>query len=192
MDECIEIQWPVSIKELSKILGSTRVRIQSIKNSLGNEFIEGIDYKWSFKRGSPRLIVFLKEGAIKIAEKLPIEKAANFLANEGIEKKHKITHESHYIEIIIESINNLTPAFKQYSIDGYRIDLYFPDLKLAIECDEQNHKNYNIIHHELRQHYIEQKLHCQFIRFDPYKEDFNIGIVINKIFLKILEKKLPT
>jgi very-short-patch-repair endonuclease len=190
MDEHIEIQWPVSIKELSKILGSTRVRIQNIKNSFGNKFIEGVDYKWSSKRGSPKHIVFFKQGAIKIAEKLPNEKAGNFLDNEGIEKKHKITHESHYIEIIIEAINNLTPAFKQYSVDGYRIDLYLPDLKLAIECDEQSHKNYNIYRHEFRQYYLEQKMQCQFIRFDPYKKDFNVGIVINKILLKILENKI--
>ena len=190
MDEHIDIQWPVSIKKLSEILGSTRESIQNIKNKFGNKFNEGIHYEWSSKRGSPRLIVINKEGAIKIAMKLPNEKAANFLANEGIEKKHKITHESHYIEIIKEAINNLTPAIKQYSVDGYRIDLYLPELKLAIECDEQGHKNYNIFRHELRQKHLEQKMNCQFIRFDPHKEDFNVGAVIHKILLKILENKV--
>lgn len=190
MDERIDIPWPVSIIELSKILGSTRGRIQNIKNKFRDKFVEGIDYEWSSKRGSPRQIVLSKKGAIKIAEKLPNEKAANFLAGEGIEKKHKITHESHYIETIIEAINKLTPAIKQYAVDGYRIDLYLPDLKLAIECDEQGHKNYNIVRHELRQNYLEEKMQCQFIRFDPDKEDFNVGTVINKIFLKILENRV--
>jgi very-short-patch-repair endonuclease len=184
----IDNQWPKPIKELSKILGSTRERITNIKSELYDDFIEDIDYKWSSKRGSPKLLVITKEGAIKIAKKLPNEKAANFLAIEGIEKKHKITHESHYIEIIKEAINNLTPAFSQYHIDGYRIDLYLPDLKLAIECDERGHKHYSILKHEFRQHYIEQKMQCQFIRFDPHKEEFNIGTVINKIFLKIILK----
>ncbi|MDO9558848.1 MAG: hypothetical protein Q7I89_04085 [Syntrophales bacterium] len=190
MDELIDIQWPVSIKYLAEIWGLSRESIESIKNKLGSQFIEGIDYKWSLKRGSPKFIVLFKEGAIKIAKKLPNEKAANFLVKEGIEKKHKITPESHYIEIIIESIRNLTPAIKQYSVDRYRIDLYLPDLKLAIECDEQGHKNYNIFRHELRQKELEQKMNCQFIRFDPHKEDFNIGVVINKIFLIILQDKL--
>ena len=32
----------------------------------------------------------------------------------------------------------------QYSVLGYRIDLYFRDCKLAIEVDEKGHKDRNI------------------------------------------------
>ena len=34
----------------------------------------------------------------------------------------------------------------QYSVLGYKIDLYFNDYKLAIEFDEKSHKNRNIGH----------------------------------------------
>ena len=30
---------------------------------------------------------------------------------------------------------------EQYHVDGYRIDLYFPEYKLAIECDEFGHRD---------------------------------------------------
>ena len=39
----------------------------------------------------------------------------------------------------------------QYSVLGYRIDLYFHDYKLAIEVDEKGHKDRNIDHEIQRQ-----------------------------------------
>ena len=31
----------------------------------------------------------------------------------------------------------------QYSVGSYRVDLYFPDYNLVIECDEHGHKDRN-------------------------------------------------
>ena len=39
----------------------------------------------------------------------------------------------------------------QYSVLGYRIDLYFHDHKLTIEVDEKGHKDRNIDHGIKRQ-----------------------------------------
>ena len=39
---------------------------------------------------------------------------------------------------------------RQFSIGSYRIDLYFPEHKLAIECDEHNHEDRDI-NYEIRQ-----------------------------------------
>ena len=83
-----------------------------------------------------------------------------------------------------EILNNIKIAFNnensidQYTIDNYRIDLYFPDYKLAIECDEDGH---NIVLDELREQYIKDKIGCKFIRFKPYTKDFNIFQLINQI-----------
>ncbi len=76
---------------------------------------------------------------------------------------------------------------QQYIIDNYRIDLYFPDYKLAIECDEEaTHATNNLRHDIIRQQYIEDKLKCKFIRYRPQREDFNITKVINEIYKHIL------
>ena len=69
----------------------------------------------------------------------------------------------------------------QYSVLGYRIDLYFHNYKLAIEVDEKGHKNRNIDHEIKRQKAIEKELGCEFIRIDPDEEDFNIFKDINEI-----------
>ena len=50
----------------------------------------------------------------------------------------------------------------QYQIDGYRIDLYFPNDKLAIECDEFGHKYRNLEYERRRETYIKNKLDCKF------------------------------
>ena len=80
----------------------------------------------------------------------------------------------------------------QYSVLGYRIDLYFHDYKLAIEVDEKGHKDRNIDHEIQRPKALEKEPGCKFIRIDPDKEDFNIFKAINEIHrhIKKSTKKL--
>ena len=69
----------------------------------------------------------------------------------------------------------------QYSVLGYRIDLYFHEYKLAIEVDELGHTNRNINNEIERQKALEKELNCVFIRINPDEKDFNIFKEINKI-----------
>ena len=80
----------------------------------------------------------------------------------------------------------------QYSVLGYRIDLYFHDYNLAIEVDEKGHKDRNIDHEIPRQKALEKKLSCEFIRINSDKKDFNTFKAINEIHrhIKKSTKKL--
>ena len=69
----------------------------------------------------------------------------------------------------------------QYSVLGYRTDLYFHDYKLAIEVDELGHTNRNIDNEIERQKALEKELNYIFIRINPDEKDFNIFKEINKI-----------
>ena len=71
---------------------------------------------------------------------------------------------------------------RQFSIGSYRIDLYFPEHKLAIECDEHDHKDRDINYETRRQKFIEDHLNCKVIRYNPDAKDFAIESVLNKIF----------
>lgn len=75
----------------------------------------------------------------------------------------------------------------QYGVDNYRIDLYFVDKKLAIECDEQ-HRNIEV--DNIREEYIKNKLGCTFIRFKPYEKDFSVYKVINQIYKILIIKTI--
>ena len=73
----------------------------------------------------------------------------------------------------------------QYSMLGYRVNLYFHDYKLARGNDENGHSDRNIDDEIKRQKVIEQRLGCDFIKTDPDKEDFDIFKAINEIFRHI-------
>ena len=76
-------------------------------------------------------------------------------------------------------------GIRQYSVidNKYRIDYYIPSLNVAIEYDENNHRNYSYENHEGRQKEIENQLKCRFIRIsDDNTNSYNIGFVIKNIF----------
>ena len=77
---------------------------------------------------------------------------------------------------------------QQFSIEPYRIDLYFREHKLAIECDEHDHKDRDINYEIRRQKFIEDQLSCRFIRYNPDAKDFMTESVLNKIFQYIYQK----
>ena len=77
----------------------------------------------------------------------------------------------------------------QYNVGGYLIDLYFPEYNLAVECDENGHKNYNQDKEKEREIYIKDKIKCHFVRYNPNKEDFDILDVVSQIYDFILKKR---
>ena len=84
-------------------------------------------------------------------------------------------------------INSIKDAFEgenmqtQYTVLGYRIDLYFHKYKLAIEVDELGHADRNINDEIERQRALERELNCVLIRINPDAADYNIYREINKI-----------
>ena len=99
--------------------------------------------------------------------------------------EHKyISKESDSISIIMDTFDG-EEMTRQYQIGNYRIDLYFPSYKLAIECDEFGHQDRDVIYEIKRQKYIEEQLQCKFIRYNPDAKNFAITRVLNKIIKTI-------
>ena len=73
----------------------------------------------------------------------------------------------------------------QFGVGKYRIYLYFPKYKLAVECDEFDHRHRDIEYEVERQKRIKKLLNCTFVRFNPDAKDFCILEVVNKIFVQI-------
>ena len=74
---------------------------------------------------------------------------------------------------------------QQYRVSSYRVDLYFPEQRIAVECDEEDHRRYRRAEEEKRQFYIEQATGCTFVRFNPDDSNFHIGDVIHDIMMLI-------
>ena len=74
----------------------------------------------------------------------------------------------------------------QYYVLGYKIDLYFPDYKIAIEDDEFNHIDRDPEYEAKRQIEIEEELDCIFVRFNATDApNFKINEAINEIYRHI-------
>lgn len=74
---------------------------------------------------------------------------------------------------------------RQYEIEGKRIDLYIPELNIAIEYDEDDHRSYSYEQQEGRQKEIEKVLGCKFIRISNKKDHIeNCGMVMKEIMCK--------
>lgn len=134
----------------------------------------------------------------------------SYLTHKGLERLLFLSRSDEAIKLVelmgIQSIRkwfpsiendimlNIINAFKcenikrQYICDKYRIDLYFIDYKIALECDELQHNvQKNIQTDSKREEVIKNKLNCEFIRFKPFESDFNIFELIGKIHNRIVE-----
>lgn len=96
----------------------------------------------------------------------------------------------HVVSIENETLTNIMTVFKnesmihQYQVGQHRIDLFFPDFNLAIECDETFHLR-QMQHDKKRQEKITALTGCVFIRYSPECPEFNIFEVINQIYVHI-------
>lgn len=91
-----------------------------------------------------------------------------------------------YLNEIQDFLNLMNIEYiPQYPVDNYRIDLYIPKYNLAIEIDEEEHK-YKKDYDLKRQSYIENQIHCKFIRVN---EGESCGSVIARI---VKESKMFT
>lgn len=58
---------------------------------------------------------------------------------------------------------------RQYLIKGYSLDGYIPELNIAVEVDEKDHKSMrSIIHDNKKEGIIKKELNCLFIRIKDY------------------------
>jgi hypothetical protein len=87
---------------------------------------------------------------------------------------------SEYIHVLVLAFEDLYPI-PEFSVHGYKIDLYLSKVNIAIECDEYNHVNYSESNEIKREAIIKNALGCSFVRFNPDAKKFNIGSVIKQI-----------
>jgi len=167
--------------EIGKILN-----INNIRNSTLN-FNKNLKVKMkNLTNGGEQTMTFLTyEGLKKIIVSSRNIESINLAEKIGIDvyRNKFINIESDTIDCIIKAFSGQY-MIKQYYILGYKIDLYFVDFKLAIECDENEHK-YKIEKDKKREEEIKGKLGCEFIRYYPEDKNFNIFSIINQIMKKI-------
>ena len=123
--------------------------------------------------------------ALKVIIDCRTDESCNLKRNLGIRLHYVINTTEQTV------LKSITDAFEgedmqtQYSVLGYRIDLYFHKNKLTIEVDELGHADGNLSNEIERQKALEKELDCAFIRINPDGKNFNIFKEINKIHRQI-------
>lgn len=89
------------------------------------------------------------------------------------------------ISVIQNAFAHLSPV-EEFFVSGFRIDLYFPSHRLAVECDENYHRNETQKKDDItRQDSITKILGCSWIRYCPQEPGFCVGKIINRIMLTL-------
>lgn len=182
-----------NLEELEKIFkDSQKIRIVEF---LKNNFKENVHYVMKKninikkKRGGHNKISYLMTEEvyefIKNSFNLKNRYVKFFGSNNCINIVMSLENQT--VGFIENSFNKVIKTKRQSYIDGYKIDLYFCDYKLAIECDENNHEDRNIKMEKERQDYILSK-GITMIRFDPNNEKFDLSYVFREILTIILNK----
>jgi len=95
--------------------------------------------------------------------------------------------ENQTIGFIENSFKGVIECKRQYIIGIYRIDLYFPDYHLAVECDENNHADRDPSKEKIREDYILSQGN-KLIRYNPNTSEFDLSNVLREIHKVILTK----
>ena len=135
-----------------------------------------------------------------------ISQTMNFLSSDGLKhllfstrspNAHKlacmcnIKLDTKYESKEASTLQVLEKAFRgeyilfQHVVGKYRIDMYFPEYNLAIECDENDHNHRDPLYEKYREKYLVKQLKCEFIRYNPDADDFDVISVINQVFQHI-------
>ena len=134
----------------------------------------------------PNTVLLKEAGVLEIVMKSRKPQALELAKALGINihKQKFPSKEQETISIIMQVFKGIK-MIDQYTVDNYRIDLYFPKHKLAIECDEFDHADRDIEYEVKRQNHIEEKLGCTFICYNPDAKRFDLFEVINRIIRAI-------
>lgn len=90
------------------------------------------------------------------------------------------------VGFLCRALHGVTPAIREHRVGNYRIDLYLPEVRLAVECDEQGHAPYDQNAERAREDAIRASLGCTFLRFDPAEPGFDLARVVGDVLSRLL------
>ena len=102
--------------------------------------------------------------------------------------KRYLPKETEILDFIEKCLGDHFACERQFMVLGYRIDMYFPEASLAVECDENGHTDRCPNDERLRQLTIEKHLGCSFFRFNPDAVDFDLSETLSKLLGLLLAR----
>ena len=88
--------------------------------------------------------------------------------------------ENQTIGFIANAYSNVLNVKRQHVMGKYRVDLYFVDHNLVVECDENGHEDRDPLQEQIRENYLKESGN-KLIRFNPNATDFDLSNVLREI-----------
>jgi very-short-patch-repair endonuclease len=97
--------------------------------------------------------------------------------------------ENQTIGFIENSFSEILNTKRQFKFDKYKVDLFFPEYNLVIECDENNHDDRDKEQEKIREDYI-KSLGNKIIRYNPNIILFDLSNVLREINAVLFSRKV--
>lgn len=177
-------EWLLTDKQVARAYDISTVTIRRHLQRNNNVLIEG--QHWFMKKGNlpprfPHLRLWTRDGFIALGNYIKTAKANILLTSLGVKTRQMTKIESEYFDVINSTFESIMPVRFQYPAGKYKVDIYFPILRLAIEIDEFDHATYNQEDESVREEFVRGALGCEIIRFNPNLLSNNVGKLINAI-----------
>lgn len=182
--------WLFSNEHLAKNYEISQNTVRQHLKRNKDKLIEG--NHWFKKKGwkpphFPHFTLWTKQGFIKFGNFVKTAKADLVLTALGVKSRQTTKIESEVTEIIKRAFQGITDVKTQFSISGYKADLYLPELNIIVEIDEHNHDSYSPNDEDQREIVMKESLNCKIFRHNPHDKNKNIGDLINRIFKELIK-----
>lgn len=125
-------------------------------------------------------------GVKQLLSKSRKPKASAIAERSGMEVMKYLRPETEILCFLEETLTVLNIPFEfQKSVLRYKIDLYLPVQRIAIEIDENGHRHRDEAYERQRERDITQLLCCKFLRFNPDDPKFKLALCVGKVCASI-------
>ncbi len=140
------------------------------------------------QRNGMKTIYINEAGVRRLVVKSQKPQASELAKQLGInEETRYLRKEIEIVGFIQEMLTQTMIPFEfQKSVASYRIDLYLPSQKLAIEIDENNHTDRDPSYERAREERIQEELGCKFLRINPDASDFKLSSCVGRIMREVI------
>ena len=183
--------------QITSLIGYTNVT-QALTNVSKQHKLEFKDYPGVKKPLiDPKTILITGDGVVELlikTRKRLTPDVLHMLKEFGIDTTNRkcLTKEQ-------QTLSAIANAFKtekiedQFKVGSYYLDMYFPEYKIVVECDENGHADRKPYKERERMDYVNKEFDIDdthWMRYNPDEHDFDISKIIGRIYNRIsLAKK---
>ena len=167
-----KIKW-LNKKNTEKKLGHSNLTMVTAKYS-GDDRRKKRQELQDCGKSRPTRIFIREDLGIQVIMDCKTVQAVKISKELGFNQHDPIMTQEQSVLTKLDTYSKTEEKIFQHYVLGYRIDMYIPEYKLAIEVDELGHCTGDLKSEIERQKRTEEELGCKFIRMYPSSENFDI------------------